>query len=83
MRSTRGLSFGWRTLVASTRKPRSWAYSTKAALSLGLVGFALSTIAAMLSGITTAKIPPKKDQAASKPQMMSASVWVKVSHTKE
>jgi hypothetical protein len=69
--------------VASTRKPRSCAYSTKAVLSRGSVGFALSTMAAMLSGMTTAKIPPKKAQAASKQQRMSASVWEKVSHMKE
>ena len=68
---------------ASTRKPRSWAYSTKASLSRGSVGLALSTMAAMLSGITTAKIPPKNAQAASKPSMTSAIVWEKVSHTKQ
>jgi hypothetical protein len=72
-----------RTRVASTRKPRSWAYSTKAALRRGSVGLALSTMSVMLSGITTAKIQPKKTHAASKPARMSASVWVNVSHTKE
>ena len=37
----------------------------------------------MLSGITTAKIPPKNSQAASKPSMTASVVWVKVSHTKQ
>jgi hypothetical protein len=34
------------------------------------------------SGITTGNTPPKKAQAASKPQMTSSVVWVKVGQTK-
>jgi len=33
------------------------------------------------SGMTTGNTPPKNRQAASKPQMTSSVVWVKVGHT--
>ena len=67
IRSTRGLSVGWRTRAGSTTNPRSWAYSANARLSRGSSGLALSTIAAMLSGMMTLKIPPKNAHAASQP----------------
>src|SRR5262245_50725601 len=38
--------------------PRSWAYSVNARFSLGSVGWARSTIAAMLSGMTAWNTPP-------------------------
>ena len=74
MRSTRGLSRGLRMRVGSTANPRAWAYSRKASLSFGSVASALSTMAFMLSGITTANTPPKNAQAASNPAITSASV---------
>ena len=61
-RSTRGLSVGVRTRAGSVTKPRAWAYSMKARFSRGLRGSAASTIADMLSGMTTAKTPPKNDR---------------------
>ena len=56
IRSTRGLSAGRRTRAGSTTNPRSWAYSANARFSRGSSGWARSTIAAMLSGMTTLKI---------------------------
>jgi len=44
---------------------------------------AFSTIVAMLSGMTTAKMPPKNAHAASNPASTAAVVWVKVGHTKQ
>lgn len=44
---------------------------------------ALLTIVLMLSGMTTAKTPPKKAHAASQPVITASSVWWKVSHTKQ
>src|SRR5271165_6881049 len=41
-------------------KPRHWAYSMNAWLKRGSVGFGLSMTLDMLSGIITAKRPPKK-----------------------
>jgi hypothetical protein len=80
-RSTRGLSVGFLTLAGSMRKPRSWAYSTKAWLKLGSRLSALTTMLDMLSGMTTLKTPPKKPQAASKPEMTTSVVWRKPSCT--
>jgi hypothetical protein len=62
-------------------KPLDWAYSKKVSLKRGAVFSALVTIEAMLSGITTGNTPPKKAQAASKPQMTSSVVWPKVGQT--
>jgi len=47
------------------------------------VAWAFSTIVAMLSGMTTAKMPSKNAHAASNPASTAAVVWVKVSHTKQ
>jgi len=58
-------------------KPRSWAYSTKARLRRGSRESAASTMAAMLSGMTTAKIPEKNLQAASQAAMAVSVVWRK------
>ena len=81
IRSTRGLSAGWRTRAGSTTNPRAWAYSANARFSRGSSGCARSTIAAMLSGMTTLKTPPKNAHAASNPAITAARSWRKVSHT--
>ena len=60
------------------RKPRSWAYSTKAWLKLGSRLSASTTMLDMLSGMTTLKTPPKKAQAASKPETTTSVVWRKL-----
>ena len=72
MRSTRGLSRGLRTRAGSTAKPRAWAYSRKASLSRGRSRRRRSTMAFMLSGITTENTPPKNSHAASNPAITSA-----------
>ena len=43
----------------------------------------MSTIAAMLSGIRVAKIPPKNAHAASQPSITAWVVSAKVIHTKQ
>ncbi len=78
-----GLSWGERTRAASIANPRAWAYSTNAWFNLGSSGFAPSTMADMLSGITVRNTPPKNAQAASQPSIVAAVVWVKVNHTKQ
>jgi hypothetical protein len=65
------------------RKPRLWAYSTKAWLNRGSVGLALSTTAERLSGMTVENTPPKKAHAASQPSMTASVVWEKLTHTKQ
>ena len=82
-RSTLGLSFGERTRAGSITKPLDWAYSKKASLNRGSTSSALVTMAAMLSGTTTAKTPPKNAHAASKPSMTASVVWRWLSHTKQ
>jgi hypothetical protein len=48
--------------VGFAANPRAWAYSRNASLSFGSIASALSTMAFMLSGITTANTPPKKEK---------------------
>jgi len=50
-------------------------------LNRGANGSDLSTIAFMLSGITTANTPPKNAQAASQPAITSSVVCRNVNHT--
>jgi len=76
------LSFGDRTRAGSITKPRDWAYSKKAALKRGATASAVSTMASMLSGMTTANTP-KNAHAASKPAITAAVVWRWLSHTKQ
>lgn len=83
VRSTLGLSVGRRTRAGSTTNPRAWAYSVNASFNLGSVLCARVTTVAMLSGTTTANTPPKNPQAASKPSITEARVWVNVNHTKQ
>jgi hypothetical protein len=64
-RSTRALSLGLRTRVGSTWKPRACAYSRKATLMTGSRGSACCTMALVLSGNSTRKMPPKNSHAAS------------------
>ena len=77
------LSVGLRTRAGSIRNPRAWAYSTKAWLNRGSSRSACSTMAEVLSGMTTAKTPWKKAHAASKPAITASVVWRKLSHTKQ
>jgi hypothetical protein len=53
------LSVGVATRAASTTKPLDCAYSKNTSLKRGAVFSALTTIEAMLSGITTGNTPPK------------------------
>ena len=62
-----------RTRAGSTTKPRAWAYSRNT-LSCCSIASARSTIAFILSGMTTANTPPKNAHAASNPAIASARV---------
>ena len=75
LRSTRGLSLGWRTRAGSTTNPRVCAYSTKAWFNRGSSASASSTIASVLSGISTRNTPPKNAHAASQPAITASVVW--------
>ena len=75
------LSCGERTLAASVAKPLACAYSNQPTVNCGFVASALATIAEALSGMSTAKTPPKNRHAASHPATTASRVWAKVSHT--
>jgi hypothetical protein len=50
-------------------------------VNLGLIGSASATIGDMLSGLSSANVPPKFAQAASHPAITADRVWVKLNHT--
>ena len=65
------------------RKPRLWAYSTKAWFKAGLGGVGLVDDRREVVGDDGGGHPPKNAPAASHPSITASVVWEKLTHTKQ